>query len=235
MVLRDWLKNYHDVDFGHDAVRQPILDALEAIRSSKVTLTLSDQQIIMTLRRLTIADDRSNEEAIAQEDWFQDDSDDLVREERSNSFASSSDSRKGYTQRWMARLGSKFLKVFGTNSDHGERVSLETCPSLSDASSSLALSERWQKYEKKSCLAIESSEIISQQLCLIESHYFNLIAWQELLHYPKTSGKLEESIDHFNEMCQWFISEVIHAPSHQAQAQRTSKLLRVCLVHPTVF
>lgn len=242
VVLRQWICHYYEIDFGDDDVKQPIIIAIHRIQSSKLELSLPDQQILGKLRKFINREELAPEELSALTSR---DSASIVSAQRRRPAESMSSFDTMNNQSWVRKLGRRIRAVLhGNNNDDAMEDSYSLmAPSVETGQFSWfdggspttypwAKEDPSIKYEKHSCVAIEYTGVMAEHLCLIESKWFHSVSWTELLSYPQTevSGHLMACIEHFNQMCQWMISEILRAPSHNEQALIIQKLIRISLV-----
>ena len=237
VVLRQWIHNYYQVDFAMDEVKKSILESIRKIRMNSKTLTLSDQQILMKLRKMILQEYHEVGEVGGTINESQ-----YSRGSVSDSGTSNDSIRQ---KSWIVRIGNRLKNGFkgkdkNLNNDSGSL----RAHSIEISLSSLDVPPPWTggedlgvRYEKHSCLALESTTMLAEHLCLMESDLLRQLPWTDLLCYPlKQPETVQRSITHFNQVCQWIIEEILRTHSYQEQTTVICKLIRIAIVrfnHPS--
>lgn len=261
VVLRSWLRDYYEVDFGsggEETAKRAILDAIQRIRGRALALTLPDQQILIKLRKMVLAEDQlvydsggtassTASESLPAGTSGGEGSDSLPI--RSSSLVSRLSGRLKRILRLAGEpdatlhdpdaVSVSSLTTDDTATTTGTRYSVGPLlpPTRIDcASRQLAAAEQYsQRFQRHSCLAVESSGALCSALTVIESQTFASVDWRDLLNYPQCwedrgADRLRQTIAHFNGVCEWVQQEILRAPSHREQAVIIKKLIRVTLV-----
>jgi hypothetical protein len=237
VVLRQWMRNYYEVDFVMDEVKKSILESIRKIRMDSKSLTLSDQQILMKLRKMALQEYHHGVEEASvtvTESQYS-----LPRDSVSDDGTSSDSLKK---KSWIVRIGNRLKNGFKSkakslNNDGGSL----RAHSIEISTSSVDVSSPWTgeedlavRYEKHSCLALESTTMLAEHLCLMEGDLLRQLPWTDLLCYPlKQPETVQRSITHFNQICQWIIEEILRTHSYQEQTTVICKLIRIAIVRIT--
>lgn len=110
------------------------------------------------------------------------------------------------------------------------------------------------QYWRRSFILYERSELIAQQLCLVERDVLLAVQWEELVHCRWTkmntnddedvedpnprSSRFDSSLQHgvqdaiqrFNVVCQWVASEIVRTPGFDDRVRTIEKFIRIAQV-----
>lgn len=259
-MLRSWLRDYYEVDFGGEAAKRAILDAIQRIRGRALPLTLPDQQILIKLRKMVLAEDQLvyDSAGIASSSAASE----SLPVGASGGEGSDSLSIRSSRSSLMGRLSGRLKRILRLGGEPGATpndpdtlsVSSLTTDDTTTGSARCsvgpllaparvdcvprqpAAAEQYShRFQRHSCLAIESSGALCSALTAIESQTFASVDWRDLLNYPQCwedggADRLRQTIEHFNRVCEWVQQEILHSPSHREQAAIIKKLIRVTLV-----
>lgn len=110
------------------------------------------------------------------------------------------------------------------------------------------------QYWRRSFILYERSELIAQQLCLVERDVLLAVQWEELVHCrwtkmntnddedvedpnPRSSRfdsnlqhGVQDAIQRFNVVCQWVASEIVRTPGFDDRVRTIEKFIRIAQV-----
>lgn len=226
VIIRQWIRMFHDIDFAQAKVREPILQAIDEIRGEETMhlSTISDHQILIRLRKFV----QTGGSALDYQPSIDtSDSDSIVRNRTIERLRSTGkNARKGHSTRvWNTFKNGLNTLLFNDNENRSDATK-----GLFSSSPKDHLFEFIRPgYQYRSCLLSESSADITKCLCLVENQTFCSISWAEILSYPRECGEsISKAIDHFNQACRW-IEEEMQSPTLSINELSTilGKLIRI--------
>lgn len=214
VLLRKWIRNlvlqFGDID---ECCKSMILAALESIWARKdIYLSKTDKEMLIKVRKLVSLEPLSDNSSFGSGRHS-------PLSDMSSAIEKSQPERKGS---WLKRMGSQLKRSLSRRS----ASSFGDLPTVMEKGPVLPTKDYFY-------LLHESSDKISEQWTLMESHLIQSISLNDLLEFREkatefTNG-LAAAFSKNDRFCRWIGGAIFNLRSHEKQAAAIKKLLRIAV------